>query len=815
MSGVLAQYTVEVQFGSFFGIPTWVDVSPWVDLVGGRIEITRGRADEAGAVSPARLTVGLINDDGRFTPDNPASPYYPYVLDGAPVRCTVRVPAPDGNLEDNPSHEGGISEWQPGGVGTAPAIDQRVYGGSVGSGGENALVVTWATQASSSLVQRRIFGLTPGTQYTWSRRVYTATGGPNPFLTVGDGGLLVSGTAQTTKNAWATVQVTFVATQQSHILQLQVASSAAGGVTWTDNGRGDVGAVALNFTSDKVGARKLDRFTGNALEWPTGWDGGPALTANTQLLALGITVRLDDRFRSLYPFDVEEALLDNPIALLPLSESDGATQAGNLGSDQRAAGLLNPGGGGTVEFGSGTGPGADGSGSVVLTPAGTNSGFYFRAPTSLFSNAATLEAFVNTTVSGGVILDAAIPKNGDPNVGQGFTLRTQPGTGKLQWNSDGGNLVVTGTASVCDGQTHHVAAVYRQTGTQHIATLYVDGVQVGTGATSNAWVLVRADWWLVGGASKLQLFAGTINHAGLYPTALTADRILAHALAGLTGFGGERSDQRISRLASYAGLAGLTPALRPGVWLLDSSSQSVLDSTTILAATDIDVGSGSSRIWGQAGGGMTPLSGMSDVAATEGGTVTEDRSGSLTFLPRTSRYNRAPVVRLDLDDADIQPDLQRAFDDSDVVNDATYATQDGAQVRYLDPASVGQRGTYGDERTLLTRDAADVFSAASWRVNRHTRPRGRYRSVTVDLTTASRDKLIAVLGADLSDRIDLIGLPSQVTSTAQLFVEGYTETVDADGLVITFNTSSADGYQVWTLDNPTLSVLDTTTVLAW
>lgn len=798
-------YAVRVQFGTFFGQPVWVDVTPWADIAA--LTISRGRQDEAGQVTPGRLEVPLSNDDGRFTPERPASPYYPHVLDGAPVEVMGYVAAPDGNLEDNPSHELGVGEWRVGGFGTPPTVAPSTVR-ILGDGGGWSMLITWASGTSFAGAQRTLYGLQAGQQYTWSRYVWVPAGSPPVVL---DSMGLGSGSASAVTGAWTRLTVTFVATGSSQVLQVASTTTAAG-QCWTDAGRLDAGPVALPVTGP-AGARRSPRFYGEAKEWPlSGW-AGPALTARSNLVAVDVPGRLGDRSRQLKAFDVEEALLDGPVVLLPLDEPAEATQAGNLGSGQRAAVLIDR--GGTAEFGAGTGPPGDGAASLVLTRASATAGHYLRASCEVLSDALTVEAFINTTQTECLIANAAIAITGDPFYGYGMSLKITS-NGKLEWRSDG-NLIVTSAQTVTDGQTHHVAAVYRHTGTQHTATLYIDGVADGAGAQSTALMWVSSHWLLVGGSPKLAFFSGTINHVAVYGSALTAARLAAHAAAGLTAFGGERSDQRISRLSSYADLQSLTPAARPGVWVLDSATASVLGSSTVVADTDLDVETGSAQVWGQGAGGFAPLAGMEQVAATEGGLVLADREGFLRFHGRAHRYNRAPVARIDLADGDVQPDLEVGFDDADVANDVTVTTEDGAEVRYVDQASVDQRGRYGGAgMSVLTRDATDAFSAASWRVTRHTRPRARYRRVTVDLTAVPAELAAQVLAVDVGDRLDLINLPDQApASTAALFVEGYTEQSSADGLQVSFTTSTADGYQVWVLDNPSLAVLDSSTVLAW
>ena len=58
--------------------PAWTDISPFVDMTSG-VSITGGRQDEYATVQTGSCRVSLNNIDGRFTPGNVSSPYYPNV----------------------------------------------------------------------------------------------------------------------------------------------------------------------------------------------------------------------------------------------------------------------------------------------------------------------------------------------------------------------------------------------------------------------------------------------------------------------------------------------------------------------------------------------------------------------------------------------------------------------------------------------------------------------------------------------------------------------------------------------------------------
>lgn len=78
--------TVELQLGG-----AWVDVSASVsmDSQDGVTVRPACRASEFDDIQPGSCSFVLLNRDGRWTPDNPTSPYYPNLTEGAGVRVTV------------------------------------------------------------------------------------------------------------------------------------------------------------------------------------------------------------------------------------------------------------------------------------------------------------------------------------------------------------------------------------------------------------------------------------------------------------------------------------------------------------------------------------------------------------------------------------------------------------------------------------------------------------------------------------------------------------------------------------------------------
>lgn len=80
---------------------SWIDITPSV-YSRGRIEITRGKANEAGRVDPSRARWELNNRDGQFSPRNPTSWLYGKIGRNTQVRIAIGADV---------RFSGEISEW--------------------------------------------------------------------------------------------------------------------------------------------------------------------------------------------------------------------------------------------------------------------------------------------------------------------------------------------------------------------------------------------------------------------------------------------------------------------------------------------------------------------------------------------------------------------------------------------------------------------------------------------------------------------------------------------------------------------------------
>jgi hypothetical protein len=101
---------VELGFGYGYTTPVddivWTDVSQYVELAES-INVGFGRGDERSTADANSVSLTLDNSDGRFTARRAASPYYPNVKIGVPVRVTA-TPV-DGTVSTR--FVGYVDEW--------------------------------------------------------------------------------------------------------------------------------------------------------------------------------------------------------------------------------------------------------------------------------------------------------------------------------------------------------------------------------------------------------------------------------------------------------------------------------------------------------------------------------------------------------------------------------------------------------------------------------------------------------------------------------------------------------------------------------
>ena len=752
---------------------TWTDISQYVELSErSEIRITRGAADELSQTQAGTCTVMLDNQDGRFTAGNAGSPYYPYVRPGTPVR--VRVVTADKNLLENPSFEGGVSDWVSSGPPVVAASATHVQHGS------QAMLITWGGVASQTVTSPIVYGLEIGKTYTFSAYVWVPTGDATVQLSLAGGS---TGSASTLFDAFQRITVTFTATATSHQVRVgAVGTPTAGDQVWVDACQIEEGSSATTFTSN--GATTSPRFYGMVNDWGQSWQG----------LESTVAVSCSDLFQllsgapALQSMLVEEVLQLGPVAYYPLSEPSSSTTAGDIaGTGAGSLAIGQAGVGGALAFGEGTGPPADGLSTPLFTPSSATNGRYlfadmgpdFAETSSL--NYLFMEAWFSTSTTGRVIFSLNSLSGEYAII---FSLESGTGKLRIQWTTIGGPLsgygdAVVATANLADGAQHHM--LYDE----QAGDIYIDG---GSPISVAVDGMLNLRSMLVGVYAGDRLWSGTISHIAIHAPASPppVSSYTDHYDAGATGFAGEDANDRVLRLAGYAGIAGAV------------------------------VYGDFSPVASQGEGGQSALEMMRDVETTEGGKLFCSRIGaSLEFQSRTVRYNTTSNSLLDYSDLET-PQVKVATDTQKLVNTVRASRPGGATQRIASAESRTAFGPREQELTLLKTTDNQVVDAAYWLVSRYADPQPELRQVPVEAYSLDVATYRSLLNCDVSSVISLLGMPATApVLSPRVTVEGYTETIGQASHYLDFHTSRTFADSVWVLDDTTYSVLGSTTRLAY
>lgn len=556
------------------------------------------------------------------------------------------------------------------------------------------------------------------------------------------------------------------------------------------DGRFSLGSTIINATSPiyidnqirvsyTVSGVTTHRFTGYVQTWPVDWPGGGPGVAMARITAVDALARMSRRpLRSVIE---EEALLRSPVLYCTLGDDAGSVTAGDTSGSGYAA-LTLAGTGAAPVFGNATGPGTDG-----LTAAQFSGAKFFQFPRPLAIVSGTERTIV-------VAFSTSTTTNPDKMFM--FGLEQSNGGGRIHGlgiDTSGnvtGPLVSSGT-DYRDGNTHVAVLVNSATA----STLYVDSV---VKATSGNIGNLTFDMASIGGSSYgIEVtgvtvtsipFTGVLAHAEAFATALDATAVAAVTNSMLTGFAGERSDQRIARYLSYAGVASANVVAETGIQTVPHY-----------------------EITGQSVSGA-----ISKVNEAENGVVFVRGDGKWVIHNRQHRTLKTSAD-WSLVATNLNPDTSVIADMQRIVNIATSSRQGGATQATQGAASITKHGQYpASYDSLLVSTDQQALDRINWQVGTHAEPGPRFNTLRVDLFGATTALQQAAQAREVGDRIVISGLPSQTPAgLADQVIDGWTETLNATEWSMTFNTSPWSLEQAWVLDSSTQSVLGSTTRLSY
>ncbi len=178
-----------------------------------------------------------------------------------------------------------------------------------------------------------------------------------------------------------------------------------------------------------------------------------------------------------------------------------------------------------------------------------------------------------------------------------------------------------------------------------------------------------------------------------------------------------------------------------------------------------------------------------------------DDYGRLALVTRSYKANQVPWLYLNNSLGQLAPGLSPSYDADVLVNDFTASQPGGTSARFTDDASIAAEGRAQGSLAVNVQKVEDLFQHASWRVALGTVPELRIPQVNLNLRS-SPELIYRYIHLFLGDRISITNLPSTYPNrTADVFVEGLTETLYRDSWTATLDCSPGYSYNLLTLDS--------------
>jgi hypothetical protein len=515
--------------------------------------------------------------------------------------------------------------------------------------------------------------------------------------------------------------------------------------------------IRVKLTS---GATTRNRFTGRIAGADLGWVGGSGRYSLVDITAMDLLTDLNAV--ELGSMLEEEIRRDHPTTWYPMSEESGSAAGDVSGSGQPP--LVPVGSGAAPVFGAVSGL-ADGSPGVQLLGGKLLSADFPVIGTGSW----TIEICFHTSSLPGAGLTA--PLISVTNGGTEVVRLEINQIGTLGAVVPAGSIL--GSGNVADGAEHCVMVTFDGTNLR----LYLDGALIQTGPVPAPGAGTKitlgnlpdplatplAFTPFVGVVSSLVVVDGGV---------LGAARAADHAGAAVTGFSGETTDARLTRLAAYAGIPTST--------------------TTGMSGQTMGV---------QVTSGMTLLAALQQVADAEGGFLYADGSGTVVLQGRA--YRAAKTV------ADLTLSSEELVDPSITVDDQQ-------QLTFVTVNRVGGATQVAGARTpgvedksidLVVDSDADALRAAQWLVAKHANPGPRLGSGAFALLNST--SAAAFLAREIGDRLAFSNMPTQVwPGFGDVTIEGWTETVSERDWSLTANLLPWSLATALVLDDPVYGALD-------
>lgn len=464
----------------------------------------------------------------------------------------------------------------------------------------------------------------------------------------------------------------------------------------------------------------------------------------------------------------------SPVAYWSLEDGPKATAAASAVSGVPALKIL-----GNVAYGSITGP----AGSASLPDF--SQGASFRANVPIGSTSSwRVECVVQIPTTSALSDNPAILDFTTGGTSERYVIYAGPSGFNLSLvrytsGATTGYNASGATAAMNDGVAHHIRMDGTTSGGTYGFTVYYDGVAVmsdsGLAGTLGAIRSIRGNSGSTSGFAAPSTEFTTIGHVAVYAPFVGS----ANTYQAFLGYSGELADTRLIRIGAENGLTVAT------------------------------VGTSTAKM------GVQPVASLPTILQqspdTDGGLLHDGGAGgNLEFGALPARYNATPALTLYYASSHISDGLTGARDDVGLYND-TFATRaDGSQAEAADTVSILAVGE--NDRTISPNPLTDIQLAQilSWATHVSSYPASRFPVVSIDLRR-SPDLVPTIVATKLiGSRILLKGLPGKTYgyNDIDLFIEGYTETIDAVTWRIDLFCSAGGPYQVAQLGSATNGHLD-------
>lgn len=328
---------------------------------------------------------------------------------------------------------------------------------------------------------------------------------------------------------------------------------------------------------------------------------------------------------------------------------------------------------------------------------------------------------------------------------------------------------LTSTSTMFDGEQHLITITSDPSAVTSKVRLYVDGVQesdvtLDLSLTKGSTLLVGASGestsYALAGERNLWHYNGEISHVAIYNKALDYLSVAEHYRA-VNAYYGSTIVLATRAVARWSGVS-ISEDGNYGPQLVDA-----IDTTDKKA-----------------------LDALSFISAGDGGVLYDNGSG---LYARAGSALKSSTVELSLDvEADLDGSVTLTRSITEDVAGATVSSY-SQSATYVDAGQAAAIGTYAtaDAPNLAGTDLEAIASNIVAVANNHRLSAGQ---ATLDLANCNTDKYADTLTLKIGDRVRLTNLISTQFGRTYLdtYVQGWSESLNAQGYVFTFDLDAAD-----------------------